>query len=108
VGSCLDRVTTECTPLVTVAGCDGTGDCNTCSACAQAEGGPCVDVVIACTGDPECSGFIDCINVCTDQTCFDQCVATFPNGSQLYAQAFACVICDTCPTDCNAAGSGCP
>ena len=108
VGSCLDRVTTECTPLVTVTGCDGTGDCNTCATCAQTQGGPCSDDVDACANDPDCGAFIECINPCGDQACFDQCVQEHPNGVQLYAMLFACVICDTCPGDCDGPGSGCP
>jgi hypothetical protein len=106
VGSCLDRITTECSTLV--AGCDGTGDCGDCGACAQADGGPCIDAVNACSDDPECFAFIECINGCGDQACFDQCLATYPNGSQLYVQLYVCVICDTCPTDCDAANAGCP
>jgi hypothetical protein len=107
VSGCLDRVTSECTQEV--SGCDGSGSCQTCQECAQAEGGPCFDEVNACLGDPDCSAFIDCLNTCgTDQTCVDQCAATFPNGASLYAAAVVCVVCDTCPGDCNGPGSGCP
>jgi len=108
VSSCLGQVTAQCVPLVTVQGCDGTGSCDTCSACAQAAGGPCAAAVDACFSDPECSAFNDCILPCGDQACFDLCSSTYPNGASLYAAAIACIYCDTCPNDCDGASVGCP
>jgi hypothetical protein len=106
VSSCLGQVTSQCAPLV--QGCDGTGNCESCSACAQTNGGPCVAAVEACFSDVECSAFNDCIIPCGDQACVDACSATYPNGAALYAAAVACIYCDACPSDCDGASAGCP
>ena len=106
VSSCLDEATSQC--ATSVKGCDGTGDCGTCSGCAQGVGGPCQSAADACLQDADCVALANCATPCGDQTCIDQCTAQHPNGASLYAAAVTCIICNACPTDCDAASSGCP
>lgn len=107
--------------------CDGTGVCqdqdqdttNDCISCAFS--GPCSGEVQACAGDPDCctpqadgscgaDSFVGCIGACgpNDQACFDTCTQTYPNGAQIYNALLLCAVCDTCPSDCDGPGSGCP
>ena len=96
------------------ASCDGTapdqtacGDSqNGCVACALAGG--CSANYQACIADQDCVAFVQCINPCTDQACFDACAQTSPGGAQIYNTLSMCVVCQECYVVCDGAASGCP
>ncbi|MFO0758552.1 MAG: hypothetical protein U0359_18815 [Byssovorax sp.] len=89
---------------------------NDCVSCAFQDA--CLSQVQACGGEPDCcdanpcseNSFVGCIGKCAqnDQACFDACVQAHMTGAQVYNDLVVCVICDTCPMDCDAAGAGCP
>ncbi|MFO0611406.1 MAG: hypothetical protein U0414_02375 [Polyangiaceae bacterium] len=81
-------------------------NCKACQDCATADA--CSAQLDACQGDADCVAFAMCVDPCTDQACFDQCVADHQTGSNLYNELALCVICDTCPGDCDGPGAGCP
>ncbi len=78
-------------------------ECTTCSTCAAA--GACADEVAACENSQECLDLIDCAQACFDaggdvNTCTDGCIATYPNGFELYGNSQACLLCTECPNNC--------
>lgn len=76
-----------------------------CGSCAFA--GPCAALYSACTMNAECVALDGCIGACADQACADQCYVDHATGADDYINMLRCVICDTCPIECDAAGSGC-
>lgn len=84
--------------------CDGTGNCQTCGDCAQAD--TCVLESTICGIDPECSvDFYGCIQPCADDACIQACVDAYPIGAQEYIDLLSCVICVACTSDCDAAAN---
>jgi hypothetical protein len=113
---------------------DTTNDCVSCafeSECVD-QVSACGGEPDCCDANP-CSpaSYVGCINACVDtanacemacgagdQACVDQCGMDFdtcgmacqtqnPQGAMLYNDLVLCVICDTCPVDCDGPGSGC-
>ena len=76
-----------------------------CGSCALA--GPCAALFTTCTMNAECVALDGCLGACADQACADQCYVDHAAGEGDYTALLTCVICDTCPTECDAAGSGC-
>jgi hypothetical protein len=85
--------------------CDYTGACSECAKCAAKDA--CKAELDACNADSDCVDFVSCLNDCSIDWCVDGCVQDYPNGSDLYMPYASCVICDQCPVDCDAVGSGC-
>ncbi len=84
--------------------CDGSGVCQTCSDCAQAD--TCVLESTLCGIDPECSvDFYGCIQPCADDACIQACIDAYPIGAQEYIDLLSCVICVACTSDCDAAAN---
>jgi hypothetical protein len=89
---------------------------NDCASCAFA--GACLSQVQACGMEPDCcdanpcsaNSFVGCIGKCAqgDMACQMACGQAHPTGASLYNDLAVCVICDTCPMDCDGPGSGCP
>ena len=93
--------------------CDAGGEadeteCDDCLTCATAGTGPCTVSESACSAEPQCDQFGDCIGLCQpgDDPCFDACVLSFPTGNELYRELSACV-CSQCPNDCSGLLSVC-
>ena len=86
--------------------CDDQGDCGACQNCALE--GLCSSYMEACQASADCQSFFECVNSCTDQTCFDACVAQYPTGASMYDDLALCVFCDACYNDCDGASIGCP
>ena len=83
------------------AACDMPADCQSCSYCAQRN--DCATQTTACFDDPECVAVVECANACTDQTCFDACLADGDgSGPDLYLALINCIV-DSCPA-CNGGG----
>ncbi len=85
--------------------CDNSGDCYLCQECAIA--GPCSAVWNKCMSNPQCSGFIECLQNCNDDACWDQCQQDYPGGLEDYTNAAMCILCDECYVDCDGAEIGC-
>ncbi|MBL9023084.1 MAG: hypothetical protein JNL21_12855 [Myxococcales bacterium] len=79
--------------------------CTSCSTCAQENA--CADELALFEADPDALAFSDCLDACTDTTCEDACAATYASAAALYADVFACVVCEECPINCDAA-TNCP
>ena len=77
-----------------------------CLGCAL--GGHCADELALCQSTQDCVDYVTCVDPCANQACTDQCVADHPTGAALYNDLVSCAICQECPIDCDAAGSGCP
>lgn len=87
--------------------CDLQGDCDLCADCAAL--GMCSGEFDACAADMECLSYVDCaLNCGTDDFCFVLCELAYPAGSAIWGGYATCAVCDACPIDCDAAGSGCP
>jgi hypothetical protein len=54
--------------------------------------------------------FIGCSNACAqgDQNCLSGCANAHMAGYMKYQALVLCAVCQECPVDCDAAGSGCP
>ena len=80
-------------------GCDGAGDCATCSTCAiQAE---CKAEADQCMATSDCASLAQCTLGCnSDPGCLTDCVGQFPGGSAEFEQLASCVACNACPGDC--------
>jgi hypothetical protein len=81
--------------------CDGTGDCNTCAACA--EQGSCADFTSACSANPDCVNLANCVYACVDSQCVSDCYATYPGGDPDFTDYDTCVTCSACFNDCGGA-----
>lgn len=79
--------------------CDGTGDCNTCTTCA--EQGSCADATGACSANPDCVNLANCVYACADSQCVSDCYATYPGGDLDFTNYDACVTCSACFNDCG-------
>lgn len=79
--------------------CDGTGDCNTCTTCA--EQGACAAVAAACMANSDCVNLANCVYSCADQACVDNCFATYPAGDPDFTAYDVCVTCTECYGDCG-------
>jgi hypothetical protein len=97
--------------LASTPSCDdttATNPCDTCWTCAQ--NGYCADEWSRCQADTECAATFTCVFACdgTDPNCVPDCWAAHPTGATLYNQVILCITCQSCPTTCDAVGSGCP
>ena len=81
--------------------CDMGDDCGLCIECAITTG-PCQTAYNDCFSSDFCGAYNDCINVCNDQTCLDDCAAAYPAGEQLYTSMLTCVFCGACVNTCEA------
>ncbi|NUO48778.1 MAG: hypothetical protein HOV80_07975 [Polyangiaceae bacterium] len=52
--------------------------------------------------DPNAQNWIDCVNLCTTQACYDQCFAAYPNTTNAYIAAIDCSVCVECTNNCDA------
>jgi hypothetical protein len=84
--------------------CDS-GDCSSCQECSF--NGPCSLEAQACSNNPECIDFINCISECFDQACYDECSMQYAGGMDDYYNLAICVICDACYFSCDGQSSGC-
>lgn len=91
----------SCTPCEGGSGgtCDGTGDCNACTTCAQ--NGACADVTNSCAANPDCGNLLNCVYACADQQCVNDCFATYPAGDPDFTNYDSCVTCSACFNDCG-------
>lgn len=98
------------TTSTSTGACDGTGECgDSAKGCMQcALQGPCAMEYQACGANSECVAFSDCLAMCMNAACMDQCAADHPAGVALYNEVTTCVVCGACYADCNGATSGCP
>jgi hypothetical protein len=85
--------------------CDNTGDCSTCATCAGSS--KCKAELNACNADSDCVDYVSCLNDCLTDDCAYACELDYPEGSDVYLSYASCVVCDYCPVDCDAVGSGC-
>lgn len=77
------------------------GACAGCDQClAVAAAGACKSVVAACTNNAACYALRVCVNGCTDQTCIDQCVDTYPDGLSALQNEEDCLF-NTCYSVCQ-------
>ncbi len=79
--------------------CDGTGDCNACTTCAQND--PCANETNACAANPDCGNLLNCVYTCADQQCITDCYATYPAGDPDFTNYDSCVTCSACYNDCG-------
>lgn len=91
----------SCSPCQGGSGgsCDGTGNCSTCTSCAQM--GACADVTNACSANPDCGNLLTCVYGCADQPCVDNCFAMYPAGDPDFTNYDSCVTCKECFKDCG-------
>jgi hypothetical protein len=76
-------------------------NCSTSSTCAAPANN--------CLSNQDCVDFLDCIQLCMDESCTNTCVSTHPTGSNLYFLLMDCAMCTACPVDCALEGQGfCP
>ncbi len=81
--------------------CDMSGDCQSCSFCAQTN--DCAAETNACFDDPDCVSVVGCANTCTDQACLDGCLADAGgDGANLYQSVINCLVA-SCPA-CSGGG----
>lgn len=79
--------------------CEHEDDCEDCRNCAEEN--VCQQQVSACEGSSDCESFAFCAGECQgDSMCIDGCAQENPNGYDVYAEAYVCVLCDGCPNRC--------
>ena len=85
-------------------------DCQSCQDCVTAPGKPCEAVLNTCNNSQQCIDYYNCITACAqgDQACYTNCQTTYPTGANQFNAFALCVVCQQCPINCDAAGSGCP
>jgi MYXO-CTERM domain-containing protein len=89
----------------TGSGGTGGGTGQTCGQCQEQvlqPGGTCSQASSACSSSPSCTGFIECLQACSTQTCVNQCVQNNPQGVTLYNNVVECICGDGCDTECAA------
>jgi hypothetical protein len=101
-------VTTGPTPF-----CDDTGNCGGdgsggCIDCAIGDGGPCLPAYDTCLNADACLTYIECVQNCFDDECFQKCAEAYPDGAQLYQELVICAVCEACYNDCDGGNAGCP
>ncbi|NUO47732.1 MAG: hypothetical protein HOV80_02625 [Polyangiaceae bacterium] len=84
-------------------GCDAEATCNDCQACSF--GADCATQYDACGNNPECFALNDCLNLCQDQACIDQCVTDHAAGVDDLLGLIDCIYCDACYVTCDGAAS---
>ncbi len=74
----------------------------TCDQCEEAHiyAGDCTNYLEACFSDTACSDYIDCINNCSTQSCYNQCAIVHLSGYQTYQLIFTCVCNTACTLEC--------
>lgn len=84
--------------------CDGSGDCQTCNACADM--GACAPSLEACNANADCISLWTCLSSCLsgDTACESDCYVMNPNGENDYIAYVSCVVCSECFSDCGGAG----
>jgi hypothetical protein len=92
----------------TPTGCD-TGtyasiDSSTCTACIECSfAANCADELAVFQSAPGAQAYIDCIDPCTTDACFNSCANSYPAASNAYINAVSCAVCVECPYNCDAA-----
>lgn len=80
------------------------GDCSTClqSGCAQ---NACYSELSKFQQNPDASSYVECIDPCNDNACYDACAEEFPTADADYTALLTCMICDedVCFDDCDGA-----
>ena len=98
-------VGTTATGLVCDTGVPGDGGSDVCITCQDCSfQGPCFEEMNACSANPDCFAFNDCLANCGEPDCQAKCEAAFPEGSQLLYDLAFCVLCDACPINCGTRG----
>lgn len=93
--------------MVATDTCD-VGSCESCAECSQSgPPGTCMDESAACGSSQACLDFYNCIAPCETNECVEACQTTYPEGSDLYIEFVACVLCNDCYVVCDGAGAGC-
>jgi hypothetical protein len=64
----------------TECGTTGCGLTSSIAACDECINTSCYSECVACSDTPDCLDLLDCISACSDATCDDACIATYPNG----------------------------
>ncbi len=85
-----------------VGSCDELADCDGCAACSV--GSSCAAAVSACTQDPQCQPYQQCVGACAegDKACLDACEDMYPGGYETAWAQYDCAVCEACPTACAA------
>lgn len=86
--------------------CD-TGDCSTCSDCAQ--NGICQFETLDCEFDCDCYNIIACIQAesCSTNACIDNCISLYPYGESTFDTLIQCLNC-ACVQSCQVPAGTCP
>jgi hypothetical protein len=73
-----------------------------CDSCVETQ---CLAQLAACDSDPDCVAFWGCAEKCSDEICFDQCVAQHPSGAQKDDAIWQCAD-QRCTAACGGGGGG--
>lgn len=87
-------------------GCDtgqpGDPDSFQCQSCIECSiGSECAAAYSGCVNDQRCIDFIDCIELCQDDGCANQCIDDNQEGYDLYVGAVVCLYCESCSVNCD-------
>ncbi|MBI4702078.1 MAG: hypothetical protein HY744_13160 [Deltaproteobacteria bacterium] len=102
-GTCGDECAVMCKSCSTGATC---ADCINAGCATDA----CKAALQACSDNPECGAFLDCVDGCGGTaSCWSECAKSHPNGVTTYRHAIVCVTCTkpACYDDCRAEGYTC-
>jgi hypothetical protein len=64
-------------PTTVPTSCSASASDDSCNACLKKS---CCDSTTSCANNAECVGIFDCARPCTEQSCFDNCIASHPAG----------------------------
>ena len=78
--------------------CDNKNDCSACTLCSDRQ--ICAQEKAVCDNNSACIGIIQCLNLCSDAACEDQCFAANQNGIAAFNAYVECSWCGACPSDC--------
>lgn len=77
-------------------GSGGTGGSD-CTNCMQTQ---CGSQLSACQANSSCMSIIQCAANCTDQTCLDSCVSSYPSGASAFNAFYGCIS-EMCYIECG-------
>jgi MYXO-CTERM domain-containing protein len=75
----------------------------TCDECTDAHinNGQCSNDTSQCLESTACNDFLDCVDGCSTNACYNACTLDHATGFQLYQDIFDCVCGSACPGECS-------
>lgn len=74
--------------------------CDICRTAVANSESACFKLLIDCSNNAKCLGYLNCVGQCNTRACLDDCAAQHPDGQAMYAQVQLCS-CQQCASECD-------